>query len=201
MLNFGRRRGRSWHERFAAAKTRLRQPLWWYPAPALLGAGLALVLTSHVLLGTNPRAGNPADVLTFPGESRKDSAVWLSMTPMGKEVVVTTNDRRVFRWPQDTRDLSTLRPLVEYLKSRVAVEVGSAALSGRATPAASSAVIAADQRLKFLHVRPVLYAFAEAGITQYAFETQNPVVASAEDHQAPAASGAHGEEAGGDQIH
>jgi hypothetical protein len=192
--NLGGRRGRGWSERFYAAKTRLRAPLWWFPAPILISCGLALVLTSHTLLGTNPRTGNPADVLTFPGEEQKDSAVWLSMTPMGKDVVVTTNDRQIFRWPQDTRDMTPLRPFVEYLKRRTAVEISGAALSGRSSPEQTTAVIAADQRLKFLHVRPVLYAFAEAGITQYAFETQSPVLATAEGHTEKPEGGHHGDE-------
>ena len=32
-------------------------------------------------------------------------------------------------------------------------------------------VLAIDQKLKYSHIRPILYALAEAGINQYAFET------------------------------
>jgi hypothetical protein len=162
---------------FAAAKERLREPIWWFPFPLFIGIGLALLLTAHVLFGSSPRIGHPADIITFPSETKPDGAIWLSMTPIGDEIVVTTGDRKVFRWPQSARTLDELKGLRAYLKSVVAREIEAAALVGKAYEHQTRAVIAADQRLKFFHVRPLLYAFAEAGITHYAFETQNPRVA------------------------
>lgn len=172
------REGRhTWRESYNDAKERLRTPLWWYPFPMLLSFALVLLLTGHALIGTNPRMGNPASIVTFAAESRRDSPIWLSVTPIGDEIVVTTGDRKVFRWPQDKADGKALEPLRAYLKRAAAREVESAALVKAAAAHQTTAVIAADQRLKYLHVRPLLYAFAEAGIARYAFETLNPQLA------------------------
>lgn len=185
-------RGRYWVDRMAAVKERLRQPLWWYPFPVILSFGLALVLMAHVMVGANPRAGNPADIIAFPAEPQKDGPLWLSVTPIGEDIVVTTGDRKVFRWRQDVRNLAPLAEFTAYLKERAARAVSAAVLAQEVRIDQTRFVIAADQRLKFLHVRPILYAFAAAGISQYAFETQNPVVAEAEGHGEGHGGGHHG---------
>ena len=159
---------------FQALKTRLREPLSWYPLPLFVSFALVLILTAHVLGGTNLRLGNPADVITFPSELRPDSAIWMSVSLKGEDVYVTTGDRKVFHWPRNVESMEPLDEFVHYLKERVKGEVASAALQKRAYTTQSSAVIAADQRLTYAHVRPLLHAFAEAGISQYAFETQSP---------------------------
>ena len=100
------------------------------------------------------------------------------MTPIGDDLVVTTGDRRVFRWPLDRADAETMAPLVSYLKETVAREVIAAGLKKEAFAHQTSAIIAADQRLKYLHVRPLLFAFADSGITRYSFETLNPILSS-----------------------
>lgn len=173
-----------WAERTNAVKDRLNADLHWFPIPMFIAFGLVLVLTGHILFGTNPRAGNPANIISFPSETRKDAAIWLSVTPIGDDIVVTTSDRKVFRWRQQARTTAELGMFVSYLKKRVADEIEGAALAKKALKTQASAVIAADQRLKYLHIRPIIYAFAEAGISHYAFETQNPVVAARADAKA-----------------
>ena len=182
-------KGRYWVGRMGAIKERLREPLWWYPFPLLLSFGLILLLTAHVMTGSSLRAGNPAEIIAFPGETQKDGALWLSVTPIGEDIVVTTGDRKVFRWRQDIRDLTPLAPLIKYLKEQAAKSIATAVLSGEAHIEQVRIVVAADQRLKFLHVRPLLYGFAEAGISQYAFETNNPVVSEAQKPIGPHPSG------------
>ncbi len=178
-------------ERAAVIKERLRKPTDWFPFPLIISFTLVLLLTSHVLFATNPRAGHPADVITLPATPQLDSTIWLSVTPVGGDIVVTSNKRKVFRWGQDTQNAADIVPFVTHLKDRVAEEVQSAALLGRMSPAQTVAVIAADQRLKYLHMRPVLYALAQAGIASYSFETQLLKVASASPDHAPAASDSH----------
>lgn len=177
------RKLRLWQERAIAVAARLREPLDWYPFPLIVSFALVLLLTGHILFGPNPRAGNPADIITFPAQPIKDSAIWMSVTPIGDDIVVTTGRRKVFRWKQAVRNLTDLKPFIHHLKELAQGEIESAALAKRAQPTQMLAVIAADQRLRYLHIRPIIYALAEAGIAQYAFETQNPVVAAAETHE------------------
>jgi hypothetical protein len=188
------RRQRLWEERFAAVKNRLREPMFWFPFPLLISFMLVLLLTSHVLFGTNPRTGQPADVLSFPAKPARDSAIWFSVTPIGGDVVVATNQREVFRWRQDAHDLAPLKDFVAYLRRRVETEVEAAVLQKAAGENQANVVIAADQRLKFLHMRPILHALAEAGIAHYSFETQQPVLQADAPaaHEAPAGEAPHG---------
>lgn len=171
-------------ERLQALHGRLLEHLDWYPYPVFLSVLLVLVLTAHLLSGTNPRMGNPADIISFAAEQHQDSSLWMTVTPINGDIVVTTGDRQVFRWSQSlaTADGASARGFKEflaYLRRRVNTEIAAAALLKRAMYTQTMAVVAADQRLKFLHLRPVLYAFAQAGITQYAFETLKPAVALA----------------------
>jgi hypothetical protein len=168
-----------WSEACQRARSYASEPLAWYPYPAAISFFYVLLLTAHVIFGTTSRLGMPSDVITFPSDTRKDSAIWLSVTPIGKEIVVATADRKVFRWPQEVHGMEPLKPFIAYLKGAVAKEVEAAALQKAAFQHQTTAVIAADQRLKYLHVRPLLYAFAAAGIADYAFETQNPLLGDA----------------------
>lgn len=156
------------------AKARLREPLWWYPFPAVIAFGLITVLIAHVALSTSIRMGHPATLLSFPSEARPDGAIWFSVTPMGNDIVVASASRRVFRWPQNARTTEPAAAFIDWLKLRSQQAVEAAALLNRASAVQATAVIAADQTLKYVHLRPILYALAEAGITHYGFETLNP---------------------------
>lgn len=178
-----------WASRCEQVKIRLREPIWWFPYPLIISFALVMLLTAHSLFGTNPRVGNPADIIVFPSETMADSPLWMSVTPIGDEIVVTTGKRDVFRWPQDVKDLEALQPFIAHLKVRAAEEVEAAVLAQKVETSQTTAVIAADQRLKYLHIRPIIHALALAGISRYAFETKNPVMASQDDHGSPAAHG------------
>jgi hypothetical protein len=179
---------RPWTEVYDEAKARLRTPLWWYPFPAVIAFGLITLLTAHLTLSTSVRMGHPTTLLSFPSEPRADGAIWFSVTPIGNDIVVASASRRVFRWPQNARNTEAAAAFIDWLRQRAQQEIEAAALLNRAHPVQATAVIAADQTLKFVHLRPILYALAEAGITHYGFETLNPTtgpLAAIHDESAP----------------
>lgn len=171
-----------WSSRYDSVSKRLKKPLWWFPYPCLLTFGLQLILTAHILFSTNPRIGQPAEVISYPSTPAKDSAIWLSITVQDKFTIVTTNDRKIFRWPATLRSTAELKDLTFYLRRRMVEEIQTASLVQRAMRSQTTVVIAADQSLKYNHIKPIIHALAQAGISNYAFETLNPVVASSEDH-------------------
>lgn len=154
-----------------SAKTRLRATPSWFPIPCLISFFLVLLLTAHVALSTNPRTGQPAAVLPLAAEKGEDSAIWFSMVIEKDKVVVIDNYRKVFKWPVNTESVEDLEPFINHLKKRVATEVESAALAERISNSQVRAIIAVDQTLRYRHFRPILFALAEAGISQYGFET------------------------------
>jgi hypothetical protein len=163
-----------WNSRVIAVKERLQEPVQWLPFPILIASGLCLFLTAHILSGANPRAGHPANVMTFPAKSGRDSAIWLSVAPIDGEIIITTADRHIFRWPQNQQNMPNIDPMVRHLRSMIENEIESAALAKRALKSQTIAIIAADQNLAFYHMRPIISALSQAGISRYAFETLNP---------------------------
>ncbi len=156
-----------------AAKQRLRESSSWYPFPCLISFFLVLLLTAHVVLSTNPRAGHGASVLPLSGEEAEDSVIWFSVTSEEGKITVADNNRRIFSWSEEVQTIESLDAFVLHLKARVNEEIKSAALSKRIYQSQKRVVLAVDQKLKYRHFRPILYALAEAGISNYGFETIN----------------------------
>ena len=69
------RRPRLSDKTIEAQKERLRESYNWFPFAALLSFVLVAFLTSHVVFGTNPRIGNPAELLSFDEEVADPASV------------------------------------------------------------------------------------------------------------------------------
>lgn len=160
-----------WQDYYRETINRLRSPLPWYPFPALISFGLAILLLAHVAVSTSRRMGHPTSLLNFPSTHHQAGAIWFSVTPINDEVVVATANRQVFRWPQNIRNIEPLGPFIAWLKEATYQEIEAAALLNRIEKKQTIAVIAADQTLKYSHLRPVLYALAQANVSKYGFET------------------------------
>jgi biopolymer transport protein ExbD len=156
-----------------AAKQRLRDSYSWYPFPCLISFFLVLLLTAHVVLSTNPRIGHASAVLPLAAEETEDSVIWLSVTAEDGKISVADNERRVFTWSEDVQTIEALDAFVFHLKNRAAEEIKAAALSKSIYQSQKRVVLAVDQKLKYRHFRPILYALAEAGFANYGFETIN----------------------------
>ena len=170
-----------WSHRMTAASLRLREGAPW-PIVAVFGSQfVVLLLTAHVVARLDSRAGSPADVVTLAegaATSLPDSAIWFSVTPVDNDIVITTNDRQVFRYAQSQELVSEMAAFRRYLEARVRTEIVSAGVSGRFAEQQSRVIIAADQRLKYRHIRPILYALSAAGVRRYGFETLAPLARS-----------------------
>ncbi|MFK7824360.1 MAG: hypothetical protein AB8G05_09395 [Oligoflexales bacterium] len=155
-------------------KTRLQEGNSWFPYPCLFSFGLVLLFSGHILLGINPRIGNPADVLPFEAEIAKEGAIWLSISVQKGHVFVSTDDRHVFSWNEQNRNLDVIEPLVKHLRNRLVQITLSASLAKEISHTESLVVLAVDQSLKYLHIQPILIALAQVGVSEYAFETRQP---------------------------
>ncbi len=62
------RRPRLWQLRCEAQKQRLEEVTDWFPFPFLIPVALAVIVLAKAMVGTNPRHGNPADILTFEAQ-------------------------------------------------------------------------------------------------------------------------------------
>ncbi|MDD9950326.1 MAG: hypothetical protein OXT67_02050 [Zetaproteobacteria bacterium] len=153
----------------------LRTPRHWLPHLCFLSFGLVLLFIGHILLGLNPRIGNPAIVLPLKAEHIEDGPLWLSVSLHQESLVVTTAERNIMRFPALIQSQEELTPLKNYIRRHLVGQILSAGLTKKVRKKELFVLIAVDQKAKYVHLRPVLQLLAELGISQYGFETQIPL--------------------------
>lgn len=161
-----------WHDRVANMRERLSEPLLWFPFPALIAFGLIIVLRAHIFSGFNHRLGTEANVLELDAEPLRSPGIWMAVTQDNEKILIVTDDHQRFTFPLASPDLETLRPLIKYLNARAHQIAFKSTLDLQVDEDRIRAVLAVDQKLKFIHIRPLLYALAEAKISSYGFETR-----------------------------
>lgn len=153
-------------------KERLDEAAQWYPFPAMIGFMLVLILGGHLLIDLNPRLGAKVNVLPLEEERYPDGAIWLGIYAEGDNIRVITSDRKSFFWQQDNNESKGQDNLIKYLKTKALREAQSSVMQMKINPIKTSAVLAVDQRLKYMHIQPIIHALAKAGINSYGFETR-----------------------------
>lgn len=151
---------------------RLKSPLSWFPFPAFISISLTIIFIGHLIISVNPRFGNIAEPINFKATPIKDGGIWISVSTSDKYIIVMTSKKDIFKIPINFKSWDAIAPLTNYFKSAVKETAVTAILSEKLRKNHSQVVISADQKLKYLHLNPVLVAIADAGISSYAFETQ-----------------------------
>lgn len=161
-----------WFAMAQRARERLIEPLLWFPFPALIGFGLIIILRGQLLTGFNHRLGTKADVVHFAADPLTSSGIWISIYQNQDRLVLVTDDHNRFEWPLGARDMKALQPFISYLNKRAHEAAFKQTLSLEAEKNRTRAVLAVDQKLKYIHIRPILFALTEAKISNYGFETR-----------------------------
>ncbi len=162
-------------EAFEAIRTRLRQPLGWFPLPALVVSGLALILGGHLLMQLNPRLGEAIDILTFAAPETANPTIYITMRPDNNEMVITLNNRAEYRTSLKDITDESLVSFNDDLRQQVNKTTIASARAGVLPDLTSNVIIAVDQKLAYYHIRPIINSLAKTGITNYGFETLAPV--------------------------
>ncbi len=163
---------RPWVQGVLRLKERLAEAVQWYPFPAMIGFTLVMILGGHLLTDLNPRLGARVDVIPFEAPKHQDGGIWLGIYESNQQLNVVTSDRRRFSWSLQDNQIAATSELRDYLIQRTQKEVHATALKMQTNMTQTTAVIAVDQTLKYAHLQPIIYALAEAGISQYGFETR-----------------------------
>ncbi len=161
-----------WGEIVQRMRERLIEPILWFPYPALIGFGLVIILRGQLISGLNHRVGSMADVVHLAGEKLVVPGIWISISQEKDQLILVTDDHRRFAWPLNAKDMSVVKPLVEYLNLRTKDEAFKSTLALEVDRDRIRAVLAVDQSLKYIHIRPILFALVEAKISYYGFETR-----------------------------
>ena len=151
---------------------RLKENIWWFPFPALIAFGLVIILAGHLLTDLNPRLGSKTDPIQLNTKPFPDGSIWMALNIDNDSVVVSTADRKKFVWPSQNTTMSQLEEFISYLKDKTQEETNRSVRLLESSRVRSTVVIAVDQNAKYIHIRPVIYALAEAGVSKYGFETR-----------------------------
>ena len=175
------RQSKNFEEFLVKFKDRLYSSTSWFPFPFLISFITVLVFMGHSLFGINKRLGSPADLVQLAAEDEPEGSIWISCSPDQDEIVVTTSQKDVFRWSKNIENTEEITPLTDYLKKQIISMSYSANLQKRVSVAETKVVIAIDKTLKYKDVKPIIYALAQAAISDYAFEVKKPFQTSEED--------------------
>jgi len=160
------------NEAFYRIEIRIKNTDFSYLLFPLISFALVLIFTAYISNGLNHRAGNPSHPTDYKTPPLEDLPLWFSVTPIGDEIIVTTSNGIVFKWPQQVTDLQSLKGFIEEIRKMSFNEIATASLINRSYTNHATVVISADRNLTYAHLKPIIFALAEAGISHYALETK-----------------------------
>lgn len=131
-----------------------------------------VALTGKIMPAINPRLGAPAEVTELVHKGGKEGQIFISIAFDGDMLVAVDSNRRIAHWKSNSRSAEDVKTLTALLKKNIYDSVLTSSLSNKSFPFQTRVVLAIDQHLRFGHVKPILYALADAKITQYSFETK-----------------------------
>ncbi len=155
----------------------LRDDLGWFFLPLGIALILLLILCVYVLPDLNPRFATVAKPVTYASKDPSDLTslrLAIVLDPTRGNIRVNTSDRQVFTWPADSTELKASEKLKDYLSNQVKQKILKSSLLKDINAQELKIILAADETLRFHHIRPILYAMAESGISSYGFETLLP---------------------------
>jgi biopolymer transport protein ExbD len=167
-------------------KTRLQLVNYWVLYPIFISSLFLCVCLSQVLSTLNPRVDShtqipylPASMVSSEPIEPPFQGIWLAVHPTSTGVLIQLPDEPRLFWdktPDTAKVVGT--QLAAILTRKVQHLYLKTALSQRVEMTEPLVKIAADNALLYKDLLPVLYAMAEVGLSQYAFEVQLPIKTS-----------------------
>ena len=149
---------------------RLVMPFTAWPAYILIPVGMIMILSAFIPLETNQRLFSRARPLQLSGEEASPTDLWFAVAPTDSGISITTIDGKVFELKNSEPEEKRGEEFRAYLKERKEELIKSKTLANQIDPSSTLVVLSGDERLTYVHLRPVVYALASAGVTRYAFE-------------------------------
>jgi hypothetical protein len=150
-------------------RERLTMAWTWNATYALLPMGLISVLLIFTSLETNKRIRSSAKPINLVGIESFESKLWFSIAPSKEGIRITTRDGDLFEIENSDQKL-TSEKFEAHVRQASKKSLVDIALANRMTNHSTFVVLSVDETLTYYHVRPVVYALANAGITNYGFE-------------------------------
>jgi len=158
---------------FNKKRSIFQQSLDWYPLPAVISFCLSIVFVGHLFRGINPRSGIPVQPIVLPSPEQEHIGIWFALKLRNNQLLVYTDERKMFSWPQNLSDRSGYDKFCSFLQTRVKREVSTSILAKSLSAAKIYVTISVDEQLTYFHMRPIISALSKAKLRQYSFETRN----------------------------
>ena len=157
---------------FQLKKERLRESINWAPFPILISFYLVTILGARLLTDLNPRLGARVKPIRYYSQEKENPVIWIGIYNEKDHFSIVTSERKKFSISKTDYDISGLNDFIVHLKD---IQKHHYEAIGRSLDSAeerSRIAISVDRDLMFKDLKPLIYAFAEAGISNYEFETQ-----------------------------
>lgn len=159
---------------FYDVKSRLMESAWHSVAYIFISFFLVTVLALFVGFETSDRFKSPIEAFEYKAADSRDHKIWMSVGMSDDLIIIKTSSGKVFKWASGGPTQADYESFESHLKEWARSHLQGTILSGQLLPSTNTAAIAVDQRLTVHHIRPVIYALAAAGVSQYGFETKLP---------------------------
>lgn len=159
-------------QRFEMMRSRLHDFNQWFPLPAFIGVGFAIILFSKVMIDVNPRTSNPAALHEGTGTLELPGSLWFSVVIEDDQVMVYTDEKVLFSWSAENPENGDFKDFRAYLVSRSEEKLSDLARFRRITQNETRVVISTDRKTTWYHLHPVITALSQAGFDSYGFETK-----------------------------
>ena len=148
----------------------------FYYIICLLSFLIASILISYTYFSINYKYNKNVRLPFVNGSTLPQGFINLSIELDKEEIIISSDDRKVFRWSAPNWNNKDITPLIDYLKRRIDQITFEAILSMRFSEQKALTVLSVDSKLAMIHIYPVIQALAASGITHYAFagEVINP---------------------------
>ncbi|MCX6125743.1 MAG: hypothetical protein NTV34_13505 [Proteobacteria bacterium] len=156
---------------FTRQKARLAMPYTATPAILLIPVGFMCLLLIFVSVETNPRLFSTAKPVQLVLEEFVGGRLWYSVAPYEQGIRIISDSGKFFDL-QGEINAAALTEFSSHLKLRMQKILADVAVANRMDKSTSFVILSVDERLTYSHLRPVIYALADAGVTRYAFESR-----------------------------
>ena len=157
-------------ERLELMKIRLKESPNWFPVPAFLSIGLAVILSGHLIINLNPRLGSAVKLIENVGNDEWEGSLLFQISVKDDHVYVVTPERTVYSWPSNDPESKDFKDFKVYLTQKSQKMLTEISINRRVTYTQTSVVLSTDQVATWYHVHPIVTALAEAGYDSYGFE-------------------------------
>ena len=152
----------------------------WFVLCSLVPFLVSIVILGYIIPSINFKIGIPINMLEINEHyntqtTKFTTSIWIGIKIINQDVSVVTDERKIFKWKYDTEN-PDMSELIQYLQRRAKFKLFTQVLLHTNDTEPIRVGIACDENTRFFHIRPIILALAEAGISDYYFEIQTKIL-------------------------